>query len=83
MIDGVSANFGVTATDFGVGQAFGGAVPGLNASGATNELVSVDAMQEFRVLTSTYTAEYGRSPGAQVPVLTRSGTNQIHGSAFD
>ena len=44
---------------------------------------SVDAVQEFTIETSSYAPEYGRQPGAQVAVVTRSGTNQIHGSAFD
>ncbi|MBV8570175.1 MAG: TonB-dependent receptor [Acidobacteriaceae bacterium] len=82
MIDGVSANFGVV-TDVGFGQTLGGAIPSFNAFGATSGLVSVDAMQEFRVLTSTFAPEYGRTPGAQVLILTRSGTNQFHGTAFD
>ncbi|MBV8829958.1 MAG: carboxypeptidase regulatory-like domain-containing protein, partial [Acidobacteriaceae bacterium] len=82
MVDGVSANFGVTPLLF-VGQSIGGAIPGLNAAGATNGLVSVDAIREIRVLTSTYAPEYGRSPGAQVLIVTRSGTNQFHGNAFD
>ena len=40
-------------------------------------------MQEFRIQTSTYAPEFGRTPGAQVSIATLSGTNQFHGSAFD
>jgi hypothetical protein len=58
-VDGVSANF--SALTFAVG----GAAPALTVSGGTNGLLSVDAMQEFRVQTSTFAPEDGRSP-AQV-----------------
>jgi len=40
-------------------------------------------LQEFRAATSTYSAEYGRSPGGQFLFTTRSGTNDWHGSLFD
>jgi hypothetical protein len=42
-----------------------------------------DAIAEFRLLASNYTAEYGRNGGGIISVVTKSGTNQIHGSAFD
>src|SRR5271163_2149686 len=81
MVDGVSANFGVTIS--GLGQTLGGAIPGLTAQGGTNGLVSVDAMQEFRIQTSSYAAEFGHTPGSQVSIVTKSVTNQFHGTAFD
>ena len=49
----------------------------------TQSLVSVDALQEFRVQSSTYSAEFGRHPGGQFSLATRSGTNEYHGTAFD
>src|SRR6202035_4831947 len=44
---------------------------------------SPDAIAEFKVQTSTYDASYGRNPGANVNVVTKSGTNQLHGSLFE
>jgi hypothetical protein len=44
---------------------------------------SVDAIQEFKVVTSPYSAEYGRSPGAAVSVSTKSGTNSVKGTAYE
>jgi hypothetical protein len=43
---------------------------------------SIDAIEEFKVVTSPYSAEYGRSPGAAISVSTRSGTNSFRGSAY-
>src|SRR5258708_8070001 len=58
-----------------------------NAVGLTRpqQLTSlpVDAMQEFRVITNNYSAEYGHSTGGIVSMSTRAGTNQYHGSLFE
>jgi hypothetical protein len=43
----------------------------------------VDALEEFKIETSTYAPEFGRTPGAQISMVTRSGTNQFHGSLFE
>jgi Carboxypeptidase regulatory-like domain/TonB dependent receptor len=82
-VDGVSANVGTPPGSFGSGAGFGGGTPAVTALGTTQSMVSVDALQEFRATTSTYSAEYGRTPGGQFSFTTRSGTNDWHGSAFD
>jgi len=81
-VDGVSANFGVTGYPPLV-QAAGGALPAFSALGGTNSLVSVDAMQEFRIQTSSFAPEFGRGPGGQISIVTRSGTNDFHGTLFE
>lgn len=83
MVDGVSANIGVAAGAEGLGQSGSGSLPGLTALGTTHSLFSVDALQEFKILTSSFAPEFGRTPGAQVLVQTRSGTNQFSGSVFE
>ncbi len=51
--------------------------------GGGNTIPNPDALQEFRILTTNFDAEFGRSPGAVVNAITRSGTSQLHGSAYD
>ncbi len=81
-VDGVSANFGVTGL-LQMVQTASGALPALSVSGGTNSLVSVDAMQEFRIQTSSFAPEFGRTPGGQISIVTRSGTNAFHGTLFE
>lgn len=84
MVDGVSANIGVGVSVLGTaGNGLGGSLGSFSAQGGTNGLVSIDAMQEFRIQTSTFAPEFGRTPGAQISIITRSGANQVHGTAFD
>jgi len=51
--------------------------------GTSGQLLGVDAVREFSVVTDTYGAEYGKRPGAQVNIVTASGTNQLHGSVYE
>jgi len=81
-IDGVSANNGTYVFGYETpGSA--GTLPTATATGTTQSLVSLDALQEFRVSSSSYSAELGRSPGGQFSFVTRSGTNAAHGSLFE
>lgn len=76
-VDGVSGNLGAVPgalLQTGMGQ---------SATGGTNALVSVDELQEFKILTSSFAPEYGRTPGGQIILLTRAGTNSFHGTAFE
>ena len=63
---------GADANDQGGGQAFTSVLP-----------VTVDSVQEFRVTTSNYGADQGRSAGAQVSLVTPGGTNKLHGSLYE
>src|ERR1700693_4566038 len=51
--------------------------------GASGYLLGIEAVREFNVLTDTYSAEYGKRAGAQVSVVTQSGSNQFHGTIFE
>ncbi|MDE1152025.1 MAG: TonB-dependent receptor [Micavibrio sp.] len=81
-VDGVSANTGLKAGTY-TGGGYAGSVPGETTLGTTQSIVSIDALQEFRATTSSYSAEYGRTPGGQFIFQTRSGTNEWHGTVFD
>jgi len=80
MVDGVSANIGV---GFGSLNQGGGSLPGLSSSGGTNNLVSIDALEEFKIETSSFAPEFGRMPGAQVSIVARSGTNTFRGTGSE
>ena len=66
MLDGISINDSASQT------------PG--SAGGSN--LGVEAIREFRVLTNSYSAAYGRNSGAVITIVTKSGTNDLHGSVF-
>lgn len=84
-VDGVGANLnqGIAYGGLSPLVAGSGVYPAQTALGTTQALASVDALQEFRIQTSGYSAEYGRQPGGQIEIVTRSGANDLHGSLFD
>jgi hypothetical protein len=95
-VDGVSANIGVTRGSGTVAVALGstalpgtpevnaaGATPGFSAVGTTNNLFSIEELQEFKTETSNSSAAFGRQAGGQIGITTRSGSNQLHGSVYE
>lgn len=92
-LDGLSLNTAISGGPGAGGGAFrGGGASGAGGFGGSNaagyssgvgsELISIDAMAELRVQTSPIAPEFGRTPGAQVAITSRSGSNDIHGSLF-
>jgi hypothetical protein len=61
----------------------GAAENNMQPGGTSQQLLGVDAVREFNLLTDSYSAEYGKRPGAQVLIVTQSGTNQLHGSVYE
>ncbi len=61
----------------------GASLINITPGGASGELLGVDAVREFNVVTDTYGAEYGKRPGGQVSIVTASGTNQLHGTVYE
>ena len=61
----------------------GASLINVTPGGTSGQLLGVDAVREFNVLSDTYGANYGKRQGAQISIVTASGTNQIHGSAYE
>ena len=61
----------------------GAAENNMQPGGTSQQLLGVDAVREFNVLRDSYSAEYGKHPGAQVLIVTQSGANQLHGSLYE
>ncbi len=61
----------------------GAAENNMQPGGTSQQLLGVDAVREFNVLRDSYSAEYGKHPGAQVLIVTQSGANQLHGSMYE
>src|SRR5712664_55851 len=61
----------------------GAAENNMQPGGTSGMLLGVDAVREFNVQRDSYSAEFGKRPGAQVIIVTQSGANQLHGSVFE
>ncbi|MGI4827643.1 MAG: carboxypeptidase regulatory-like domain-containing protein, partial [Janthinobacterium lividum] len=51
--------------------------------GTSGQLLGIDGVREFNVVSDSYSAAYGKREGAQISIVTASGTNQVHGSAYE
>ncbi|MFI5072743.1 MAG: TonB-dependent receptor domain-containing protein, partial [Terriglobales bacterium] len=89
-VTGLTSNAGGTM-DFNVGGGRADSITYLLDGGLNNDLLdngvvfnpNPDTIAEFRILTNNYTAEYGRNGAGIITIVTKSGTNNLHGSAFD
>ena len=61
----------------------GASLTNVTPGGTSGQLLGVDAVREFNVATDTYGAAYGKRAGAQVSIVTTSGTNKLHGTTFE
>jgi Ca-activated chloride channel homolog len=83
VLDGVSANFGVNPDEQDAGASASGTMAALTVTGGTNGLASLGATQEVTIRTLGFEPRFGRSPGGEIEITTRAGTNQFHGSLFE
>src|SRR5437879_5344529 len=60
-----------------------GGINTASPNGSNGQVLGVDAVREFNVVEHTYGAEYGKRAGAQISIVTSSGTNQVHGDVFE
>ncbi len=80
-IDGISGNTGIGISAL-PGTFPGSSLPGMTVIGSTQSLASKEEIQRVEMRSSDFAPEYGDRPGAQVLIETRSGSNDLHGSAF-
>lgn len=82
-LDGVDINEAQTNTIIGADPANGTDINNLSPSNSTVLRLNSEAIEEFRVTTTNPNANQGRSSGAQVSLVTKSGSNEWHGAAFE
>ena len=61
----------------------GASLINVTPGGTSGQLLGVDAVREFNVVSDTYSASYGKRQGAQISIVTASGTNKLHGGAYE
>ena len=81
-VDGVNAGVGIGPGGQNPGASAAGTTPAVTASGGTNGIAPLAAASEVTIATNPVEPQYGRLPGAQITIVTKSGTNEFHGSLF-
>ena len=81
-VDGIPSNFGSGSLDADLKVPAVGQYASVTSLGTTHGLVALDALQEFRVVASTASAQYGGAPGGQFSLLTKQGGEQVHATAY-
>jgi hypothetical protein len=84
-VDGVSANFAAAPYGGygGLNASTAGGIGSTDQQGSFAAIAPLDDLEEFQIQTSTFAPEFGRYPGAQISLVTRSGQNHFHGSLFE
>lgn len=84
-VDGVSANFAAAPYGGygGLNASTAGSIGATDQQGSFAAIAPIDDLEEFQIQTSTFAPEFGRYPGAQISLVTRSGHNNFHGSLFE
>ncbi len=81
-VDGVSANTGVGSNAL-PGSFPGASLPAMTIFGSTDNLVAPESTQSIEFRSASFAPEHGERPGAETSIVTRSGTNEFHGSYFE
>ena len=77
---GLGNNWLMDGVDMSFGENNGVGIGGVGGSGTVINSISVEALEEFKVTTNAFSAEYGRATGGVINLTTKSGTNQFHGT---
>ena len=81
-LGGMENNFMMDGLDMTFGENGGIGIAAVGGSGSVINVLSIEAIQEFKVTSGAFSAEYGRTGGGVINVTTKSGTNEFHGTGF-
>jgi outer membrane receptor protein involved in Fe transport len=82
-LGGMTNNFTMDGLDMTLGENGGIGIGAIGGSGSVINILSVEAIQEFKVSSGAFSAELGRTAGGVINVTTKSGTNEFHGTLFE